>query len=655
MENSKKRSTGIGEILYRFRYLIIVVVFAVSGFLELSGSSISMWEDFIGIQSQSGDGDLFGQARMIRSDEWAVNTPMAFSQYFAKDGSFPYFSETLRGAKTDAFIVYGQPVLSWEVIFRPFQWGYLLFAPARGLSFFWCGRFLALLMISFELGMYLFNRRKSYAVAYSALLSLSPVVQWWFAINGLVEMLVFGQAVLLIVSAYFNQRQYWKKILLALGLAWCGGCYILVFYPPWQIPLGYVFLFLLIGITAKEYKKDLWCWKKDIPVILGALLILGIAMGAIVCKSWNTIQTVMNTAYPGTRSFAGGGALRKLFNWAQGILYPFMEPAFGGTNVCEEASVISFFPLGILVGLWVLIKEKKRDAMLISLLTGTVFLTAYCVLPWPEILAKATLLSNCQPDRAVLAVGFISLILLLYASVISEKAPGKAAVGIVGVFFAGGTMVFLYKSLPELYVAKRQVAAVCVILTVSLILVGILWYKWKSTVFAWGCIVLAVLNGAFVNPIHKGVDVIYTNPLVQAVAAEADSDDKQGLWIVENIGFPCINIPIMTGAPTINCTNTYPVLERWKKLDSTGIYEDTYNRYVHIFMQLKEDGETVFENPQTAPDHLNITLPAKELKTLNVKHILTNRDLSEFESDNVKFKLKNQVGNYRIYDVITQE
>ncbi len=26
MENSKKRSTGIGEILYRFRYLIIVVV-----------------------------------------------------------------------------------------------------------------------------------------------------------------------------------------------------------------------------------------------------------------------------------------------------------------------------------------------------------------------------------------------------------------------------------------------------------------------------------------------------------------------------------------------------------------------------------------------------------------------------------------------------
>lgn len=58
MENSKKRSTGIGEILYRFRYLIIVVVFAVSGFLELSGSSISMWEDFIGIQSQSGDGRL---------------------------------------------------------------------------------------------------------------------------------------------------------------------------------------------------------------------------------------------------------------------------------------------------------------------------------------------------------------------------------------------------------------------------------------------------------------------------------------------------------------------------------------------------------------------------------------------------------------------
>lgn len=38
--------------------------------------------------------------------------------------------------ETDAFIVYGQPVRSWEVIFRPFHWGYLFLSPAKGLSFF---------------------------------------------------------------------------------------------------------------------------------------------------------------------------------------------------------------------------------------------------------------------------------------------------------------------------------------------------------------------------------------------------------------------------------------------------------------------------------------------------------------------------------------
>ena len=34
--------------------------------------------------------------------------------------------------------------------------------------------------------------------------------------------------------------------------------------------------------------------------------------------------------------------------------------------------------------------------------------------------------------------------------------------------------------------------------------------------------------------------------------------DKEGKWIVEELGYPYINIPIMVGAPTINCTNVYP-------------------------------------------------------------------------------------------------
>ena len=59
------------------------------------------------------DGLLFGVNRAVRSDEWAVNTPMAFAQYYDPQGAYPYFGQVMRGAITDSFIVYGQPV--WDI------------------------------------------------------------------------------------------------------------------------------------------------------------------------------------------------------------------------------------------------------------------------------------------------------------------------------------------------------------------------------------------------------------------------------------------------------------------------------------------------------------------------------------------------------------
>lgn len=87
-------------------------------------------------RNQNTSETLIGISRSIRSDEWAVNTPMMISQYFNNAAPFPYFSETIRGALTDVFIVYGQPVLNIVEIFRPFHWGYLLLSPAKGLAFF---------------------------------------------------------------------------------------------------------------------------------------------------------------------------------------------------------------------------------------------------------------------------------------------------------------------------------------------------------------------------------------------------------------------------------------------------------------------------------------------------------------------------------------
>jgi hypothetical protein len=638
----------IGNILYRNRYLVAIVVFAFCVLFEISGSSIGMWDDYIGIETETGNGNLLGESRAIRTDEWEVNTPMAFSQYYNQTGQFPYYSDTLRGTETDVFIIYGQPVAGWQMIFRPFQLGYLFLSPAQGLSFFWCGRLIALIMISFELGMYFFKQRKAYAVVYSALLSFSPVVSWWFAINGLVEMLVFGQAALLLIIAYLNATQYWKKILIMLGMVICGGGYILVFYPSWQIPLAYVFLFLLVGIAIKEFKKENWNWKKDILILSGFVIILGVSVGSIFLQSWDTVQTVMNTAYPGSRSYSGDGALHNLIGWAGNILFPYIGAGFGNTNVCEEAGVISFFPMGILVALWVLFKEKKKDPLLISGLAGAVFLSCYCIFPWPEFLAKITLLSHCQPSRVALGVGVLSLILLLYAISISEtvfKAEIAAACSCV---LAAGITLYLYFVQPELIQEKWFLLIIFAVAFAGFMSVCMSTHRKGINVMVAVGISLAVFGGATVNPVHKGTDVIYENPLVEEIAEIVEADQGQGLWIVENMDFPYINIPIMTGAPTINSTNTYPVMERWEKIDEDKSNQKKYNRYAHVLISLTT-GEITFENPY--PDVLKIVLPVEELKTLEVKHILTNQDLTVYNTEEVHFELVSQIENYKIYNV----
>ena len=88
----------IGEWIYQYRYYIAIILFIICVLLELSGSSIGCWNDFVH-SNVTEDGVIFGKSRGIRSDEWAVLTPMTFSQFF--DG-FHYFSNMVRAEQTDS-------------------------------------------------------------------------------------------------------------------------------------------------------------------------------------------------------------------------------------------------------------------------------------------------------------------------------------------------------------------------------------------------------------------------------------------------------------------------------------------------------------------------------------------------------------------------
>ena len=514
------------EWLYRYRYYIAIIVFILCVLLEISGSSIGSWKDFIH-SNITDDGVLFGKSRGIRSDEWAVLTPMTFSQFF--DG-FHYFSNTIRAEQTDVFMVYGLPVLNLMQIFRPFQLGFLFLGMAKGLSFFWCGRFIALFMITFELGMRLTKKSKLLSFLGAIMITLAPIVQWWFAVNGIVEIFVFGELAILLLYQYMNTESLKKRCLYLLGLVICAGGYVMVIYPAWQIPMAYVFLALAIWVIIENRKNCKINYKDVISIILAILIFAG-CMGYILSQSMDTIKMVMNTVYPGSRAETGGGSLEKYINYIMNPFLPFKESGLK-TNTCESAVMFGLFPIGILLAGYSILKEKKKDVLLIGLMIVYAFLSFYCLIGFPEILAKVTLLSNSQAKRAILAVGFIDVLILLRSLTILEKPIArKDALMITTVI----TLVLV--DLCERFNKEYINFGMCIAMGIMCfyLFYGAFRYhaKYVKYLFTGGIVFVMLLAGFTINPIRKGVDLVYQSDIIKKI--QEIHTQEEGKWITEEL------------------------------------------------------------------------------------------------------------------------
>ena len=87
------------DFIYKYRFIIAIVLIIIGVLFKLHGSSINLWNTIFttGVQDNS---LLFGTPRTIRSDEWAVTTPFIFSQRFNNFGSVSYTH--LRAHETDS-------------------------------------------------------------------------------------------------------------------------------------------------------------------------------------------------------------------------------------------------------------------------------------------------------------------------------------------------------------------------------------------------------------------------------------------------------------------------------------------------------------------------------------------------------------------------
>lgn len=627
MNEKRQKQRGLKqgfELIYEYRFVLSFLLLIMLVSFKISGSSMGCWKLFLG---DGESGIRLGEPRVWRSDEWGTLTPLCFRQQYNTLGSYNRYSQTLGSILTDNMLVYGQP--SWDILtlFRPFYWGYLFFGSERGLSWFWCSRLIVLFLSWFELGMFITDGQKKLSVMLSICVSFAPFLQWWFAINGLVEMLIYGACFVLgsnyLVSRAFNPR----KIAVAVGMAVCAVGYVLTFYPTWMVPVAWGFVPLFLWVVIWKFDRNVLRRVDVVPwLLIFVITVAGLTVLAVT--SWDVIKAELNSVYPGNAPLSSGGTGL----WWM-MKYPISLVSRFSMNelIVENSSIICFAPAGFILALWVIIKEKKKDPLLILLLGMNLFLAWYYCVGIPKWLAKMLLLSFVNSNRGPQVLGFLRLTLFVRAVALKEKAPKRWLAALAAVISSAVPMrlaLGFTKYEPgglryEYFDTAEKILVVWAILAV----VFYLLYrarKSKYTMAVLGVCTVVLASSIWINPVAKGVPEITKSETMQQIR-DLVKEDPQAIWLVVDMAYPATNIPAMAGADCLNTTQTYPQKTRWEMLDQEGEYEDIYNRYCHIRASL--GSKTMLELVST--DYVEVTLSPEELKKLNIRYIVSTNDFDE--------------------------
>lgn len=637
--------------LYKYRFLIGIFILFIGVIFQIHGSSLSKL-----YLSGNEHNPLLGISRFIKGDEFSVSTPFALSQYM---NDFGYYSEILRATTTDMFILYGQPVWDIAVLLRPFHLGYLFMPSGYGLSFYWLSRLICLFLVSFEFGMILTRKNKTLSLAYTFLITFSPIVQWWFGVNFLVEMLIFGQLAICLINYYMNTENYLYRLICSLGMVICVGGYLFSMYPAWQIPLAYVFLAFFIWIVYENKANFKFDMKKDGFLILIFLLIAISLISYVLFKSSDAIITQLNTVYPGLRVYNGGadgywlsGDIWLLFDYMRTIFYPLTAEELGVK--ISLAYFISFFPMGTLLYLYTTIKQKKRDLLINLLFIVYIGLIIYYIFTFPAIVGKLTLLNKSISLRMLLIITLIEILLLLRAMTIMDKikfpkfsATFKNSILkgfskfslLLGFLIAGIVLLIGFSHMGTRFYTKLMILIALFIFGIAFFFILNSGCNKKAQKGFLICVLFISLSaGAFANPIDVGTDYYYDQPAIQEISAIVQKDPN-ATWVVEGHEL-LINSILPTGAHTLNSVNTYPNLELWSILDPDNQHEEVWNRYAHLKIVFQDSYPTVIEVPTAlgnTSDHVVLTLNVNDMEKLNITYILTQKNLEPLSNENVTF------------------
>jgi len=564
--------------------------------LHIHGFSLPYWHKLL--DRSPADEVLFGEARKIRIDDWAVHLPFALSQG-AQSPGFPVHSDLIAYGGMDMRVGFPVPVADWVTLFRPQLWGYFA-GNDFGLAWHWWFRVLALYLAGFLafriLAAYASSadasQRSTTAFAAVAAVALvaAPFFQFWsFSYEPHV-----AASLLAFVAIAGVARAPSLGGMLGWGALLCGaaGWFALgLIYPPHQITLAY--------LTALV--TGLWLWRERaailargsvalrIGVAVTALAAAALAVGTWYVRSSKAIQLVSGTIYPGGRFDSGGdlSLLRLLNNYFTLFLGEDSLREF--QNISEGSAFLFLSPLILAVIALEWIGLRRKPEPLILWLGGfQALLAVYGFLGFPRVLAQTIFLGRLPAQRVILALGVADLLIVVLYLAGSARRIGRtrwAEWAIVAAWAAG---LFALGMAIAARVESAGPLGIALIALLFMALAALVVFRSRFAIAALA--LLSVACTAWFNPVVRGGSGYLTeNPLAQAILTLDRSEGGGTRWVVFND--PRLsNLFRAIGVRSVGGVHYYPQVELWRRL---GLYEraaEQWNRYANVQFALKERG-----------------------------------------------------------------
>ncbi|MGH9827589.1 MAG: DUF7657 domain-containing protein, partial [Blastocatellia bacterium] len=437
---------------------------------------------------------------------------------------------------------------------------------------------------------------------------------------------------------------------------------------PWQVPIGYLFLLILVGLVIRDklylLLTPLSKWRALAVWI--AALIAAVLIIAYLRSSWDDLKLMAQTIYPGHRRTNGGD--RPLWRPFAGVynlgtvyngFYEFIRGVKFPINQSEAASFYLLFPA--LIPLLALSRKCRESFGLTAWLIAAylVFMLIFYKVGLPDWTARLTLFNRVTSDRLVIVIGLASIIVCLRAAQCAKKLWGAgmggrektiailSAATMAGIFCLCGLLLaaanggnppaqfIVFASLMGGYasycLAAGRVRAFCAVIGIALV----------ATVITF-------------NPLSTNLDYIYESELAHQIVRLNKAADRP-LWICYGDdgygGYGGVLVSTL-GGRVVSGITWPPPMDFWHELDPSRKYESIYNNYTHVFLHYSNDQTVTISSPRFVVLDLKISPDNSVLTKMGAKYILA-MDESAAEVDTSRFPLvyKSNSGEFSIFEI----